>query len=62
MALSPWTVTAPREFAFAWKQANPGGQITYRDLGHNPVPLVTETFIAAVYTPPTHDRQSCVPL
>lgn len=53
MALSPWTVTAPREFAFAWKQANPGGQITYRDLGHNPVPLVTETFIAAVYTPPT---------
>jgi hypothetical protein len=28
------------------------GQIIYRDLGRNPVPLVTETFIAAVYTPP----------
>jgi FMN-dependent NADH-azoreductase len=40
-----------REFAGVWKQANPGGQIIYRDLGHNPVPLVTETFIAAVYTP-----------
>ena len=41
-----------REFAGAWKEANPDGQIIYRDLGHNPVPLVTETFIAAVYTPP----------
>ena len=41
-----------RDFALAWKQAQPGGQIIYRDLGHNPVPLVTETFIAAVYTPP----------
>jgi FMN-dependent NADH-azoreductase len=40
------------EFAVAWKQSNPGGQIIYRALGHNPVPLVTETFIAAVYTPP----------
>ncbi|MBV8097877.1 MAG: NAD(P)H-dependent oxidoreductase [Verrucomicrobia bacterium] len=41
-----------REFVLAWKEANPDGQIIYRDLGHNPVPLVTETFIAAVYTPP----------
>jgi FMN-dependent NADH-azoreductase len=41
-----------RDFALAWKQAHPGGQIIYRDLGRNPVPLVTETFIAAVYTPP----------
>lgn len=40
------------DFAVVWKEANPGGQIIYRDLGHNPVPLVTETFIAAVYTPP----------
>jgi FMN-dependent NADH-azoreductase len=40
------------EFAIAWKEANPEGQIIYRDLGHSPVPLVTETFIAAVYTPP----------
>ena len=41
-----------QEFADAWKESNPDGQIIYRDLGHNPVPLVTETFIAAVYTPP----------
>ena len=41
-----------QEFAVAWKESNPDGQIIYRDLGHNPVPLVTETFIAAVYTPP----------
>jgi FMN-dependent NADH-azoreductase len=39
-------------FADAWKESNPDGEIIYRDLGHNPVPLVTETFIAAVYTPP----------
>jgi FMN-dependent NADH-azoreductase len=40
------------EFATAWKQAHPGGRIIYRDLGHSPVPFVTETFIAAAYTPP----------
>jgi FMN-dependent NADH-azoreductase len=40
------------EFVMAWKEANPGGHTIYRGLGHNPVPLVTETFIAAVYTPP----------
>src|SRR6201993_414240 len=42
-----------REFAVAWKEVNPDGQVIYRDLGRDPVPLVTETFIAAVYTPPT---------
>jgi FMN-dependent NADH-azoreductase len=41
-----------RDFAAAWKQAHPNGQIVYRDLGHNPVPFVTETFIAAAFTPP----------
>ena len=41
-----------REFAGAWKEANPDGQVIYRDLGRDPVPLVTDTFIAAVYTPP----------
>jgi FMN-dependent NADH-azoreductase len=40
------------DFATAWKRAHPGGQIIYRDLGHNPVPLVNETFIAANFTPP----------
>ncbi|MBV9877758.1 MAG: NAD(P)H-dependent oxidoreductase [Verrucomicrobia bacterium] len=41
-----------REFAVAWKDAYPDGRIIYRDLGYHPVPLVTENFIAAVYTPP----------
>jgi FMN-dependent NADH-azoreductase len=41
-----------REFAAAWKETNPDGQVIYRDLSHDPVPLVTETFIAAVYTLP----------
>ena len=40
------------EFAHVWKEVHPDGQFIYRDLGRNPVPLVTETFIAAVYTPP----------
>jgi FMN-dependent NADH-azoreductase len=40
------------DFAHVWKQAHPGGKIIYRDLGHHPVPLVSETFIAAAYTPP----------
>ena len=40
-----------REFAVAWRQANPDGQVIYRDLGRDQVPLVTETFIVAVYTP-----------
>jgi FMN-dependent NADH-azoreductase len=40
-----------QEFALAWKEAYPDGQIIYRDLGRDPVPLVTEQFIAAVYTP-----------
>jgi FMN-dependent NADH-azoreductase len=40
------------DFATAWKQVHPGGKVIYRDLGHNHVPLVSETFIAAAYTPP----------
>jgi FMN-dependent NADH-azoreductase len=40
-----------RDFATAWKQAHPGEEIIYRDLGHDPVPFVNEPWIAAVYTP-----------
>jgi FMN-dependent NADH-azoreductase len=39
------------DFATAWKQAHPGSEIIYRDLGRNPVPFVSETFIAANFTP-----------
>jgi FMN-dependent NADH-azoreductase len=41
-----------QDFTTAWKKAHPGGEIIYRDLGHNPVPFVNEAWIAAAYTPP----------
>ncbi|KYC40433.1 FMN-dependent NADH-azoreductase [Scytonema hofmannii PCC 7110] len=40
------------EFVSAWKNANAGVMVTYRDLGHNPVPHVDEAWIAAAFTPP----------
>jgi FMN-dependent NADH-azoreductase len=40
------------EFAAVWKETYPDGVIIYRDLVRDPAPLVTETFITAVYTPP----------
>ncbi len=40
-----------REFVESWVAAHPGDTVTYRDLGHAPVPLVSEEWIAAVYTP-----------
>lgn len=43
------------EFAAAWQAANPDGTVTYRDLGHAPVPHVTETWIAGAFSAPdTH--------
>ena len=39
------------EFVEAWLQAHPGDTVTYRDLGHQPIPHVTEAFIHAMYTP-----------
>lgn len=39
-----------REFVSAWKKANPTDTITYRDLGRNPVPHVTEDWIAAAFS------------
>ncbi|MUG96158.1 FMN-dependent NADH-azoreductase [Scytonema sp. UIC 10036] len=40
------------EFVSTWKNAHPGDKVTYRDLGHNPVPHVDESWIAAAFTPP----------
>lgn len=40
------------EFVGAWKNAHSGDTVTYRDLGHNPVPHVDESWIAAAFTPP----------
>jgi len=41
-----------REFVEAWKQAYPNDQVTYRDVGRNPIPHVDEAWIAAAYSPP----------
>lgn len=40
------------EFVTAWKDAHPEDTLTYRDLGHNPVPHVDEAWIAAAFSPP----------
>lgn len=41
-----------QEFVTAWKSKHFDRTITYRDLGHHPVPAVDEQWIAAAYTPP----------
>jgi FMN-dependent NADH-azoreductase len=40
------------KFITSWKDTHPGDTVTYRDLGHNPVPHVDESWIAAAFTPP----------
>lgn len=40
------------DFVQAWKQLRPDTTVTYRDLGHHPVPHVDEPWIAAAFTPP----------
>ncbi|WP_066425376.1 FMN-dependent NADH-azoreductase [Anabaena sp. 4-3] len=40
------------EFITGWKDTHPGDTVTYRDLGHNPVPHVDESWIAAAFSPP----------
>lgn len=40
------------EFISKWKNAHPEDTVTYRDLGHHPVPPVDELWIAAAFTPP----------
>jgi FMN-dependent NADH-azoreductase len=44
--------TLTREFITTWKQINPSDTITYRDLGHYPVPFIDESWIAASFSPP----------
>ncbi|MBW4570910.1 MAG: FMN-dependent NADH-azoreductase [Tolypothrix carrinoi HA7290-LM1] len=40
------------EFITSWKTAHPDDTVAYRDLGHNPVPHVDESWIAAAFSPP----------
>ncbi len=46
-----------RSFVEQWKQAHLGDTVIYRDIGRNPVPHITETWIAAAFTPP----EQCTP-
>jgi FMN-dependent NADH-azoreductase len=41
-----------REFVETWKQQYPLDTVTYRDVGREPIPHVSEPWIAAAYTPP----------
>ncbi|WP_287130104.1 FMN-dependent NADH-azoreductase [Candidatus Cyanaurora vandensis] len=40
------------DFIQAWQAVHPEDTVTYRDLGHQPVPHVDEPWIAATYSPP----------
>jgi FMN-dependent NADH-azoreductase len=42
-----------KEFVTGWKAVHPKDTVTYRDLGHHPVPYVDEPWIAAAFSPPT---------
>jgi FMN-dependent NADH-azoreductase len=40
------------EFVAEWRAKHPDDIITYRDIGHNPVPVVSEPWIAAAFNDP----------
>lgn len=44
--------TLAKEFVSDWKAAHSNDTVTYRDIGHYPVPFVSEDWIAAAFTPP----------
>jgi len=41
-----------REFVEAWRQLHPMDCVIYRDVGHDPVPHVTEAWVVGAFTPP----------
>ena len=43
--------TLTEEFITTWKQIQPDDTVTYRDLGHYPVPPIDEFWIAASFSP-----------
>jgi FMN-dependent NADH-azoreductase len=40
------------KFVAAWKTKHPEGAVTLRDIGANPLPLVTEAWVEGAFTPP----------
>jgi FMN-dependent NADH-azoreductase len=54
-----------REFIEGWKRLHPADSVAYRDVGHSPVPHVTEAWVVGAFTPPeTHpaDAQAAMRL
>jgi len=50
--------TLSHEFVTAWKDSHSGDTVTYRDLGHQSIPHVTEPWIAAAFSsPPDHNPE-----
>ena len=41
-----------QSFIDTWTQLDPDIAVTYRDLGHHPVPFIDEAWIAATFAPP----------
>ena len=46
--------TLSHKFISEWKAAHPNDIVTYRDLGHYPVPFITEDWIAAAFSHEEH--------
>lgn len=44
--------TLAKQFVSDWQSAHPDHTVVYRDIGHDPVPFVTEAWIAGAFTPP----------
>jgi FMN-dependent NADH-azoreductase len=48
-----------REFVEGWKRRHPDDAVTYRDVGHQPPPHVTEAWIVGAFAPPeTHSAEA----
>lgn len=45
--------TLSHKFLSAWKDTHSGDTMTYRDLGHQAIPHVTEAWVAAAFSSPT---------
>ena len=43
--------TLGRDFLAAWAEAHPDGRIVTRDVGHEPPPLVTESWVEGAFAP-----------
>lgn len=41
-----------KQFIQTWQHADSNSHVTYRDIGHYPVPPIDEAWIAAAFTPP----------